>query len=135
MTRRRQDAIDRLHYVTENLLVAQDYLDAARDAFDFDTETEQWGIIDAAAEAIEKAQSTLRFYCVDCGKNTLGGEYYAVSDDLWAASGVAPDGGMLCLACLETRIGRALTLDDFTAIVPSEECWERHVALRSVLSK
>jgi hypothetical protein len=71
-----------------------------------------------------------RFLCIDCGKSTLGGEYYMVGDDLWAASGVAPNGGMLCLACLETRIRRPLTIADFTAILPSAECWERHVALR-----
>jgi hypothetical protein len=30
-----------------------------------------------------------------------------VSDELWAASGMAPNGGMLCLACFEGRIGPA----------------------------
>jgi hypothetical protein len=69
--------------------------------------------------------------CIDCGKTTLGGEYYMVSDDLWAASGIAPNGGMLCLACLERRIGRPLTIYDFTAILPSDECWQHHVDSRT----
>jgi hypothetical protein len=71
------------------------------------------------------------FRCVDCGKDTMGGEYYSVTEEVWAASGLAPHGGMLCLADLERRIGRWLTLDDF------EDCpfgvsedWERHVAAR-----
>lgn len=79
----------------------------------------------------EEEAAKRRFLCVDCSKNTLGGEYYMVSDDLWAASGVAPNGGMLCLACLERRIGRPLMFDDFTATRPSRECWERHVASRT----
>jgi len=46
------------------------------------------------------------FRCIDCDKDTMGGEYYGVSDELWAAAGVAPNGGMLCLECLERRVGR-----------------------------
>jgi hypothetical protein len=59
-----------------------------------------------------------RFHCVDCGECTLSsGEYYRVDNELWAASGLGPNDGMLCLHCLERRIGRELTLDDFTAVV------------------
>jgi hypothetical protein len=61
-----------------------------------------------------------RFFCADCGECTFcTGEYYMVSNALWAAAGMKPDGGMLCLACLECRIGRKLTGDDFTAVFPS----------------
>jgi hypothetical protein len=67
------------------------------------------------------------FHCVDCDKDTLGGEYYMVSDELWAAAGMGRE-GMLCLACLERRIGRELAIDDFTSIFPSPEAWERHKA-------
>ena len=38
-----------------------------------------------------------KFRCVDCDKSVLGGEYYMVADELWAASGMEPNGGMLCL--------------------------------------
>jgi hypothetical protein len=71
-----------------------------------------------------------RFRCVDCDKNTSGGEYYMVTDKLWAASGMAPHGGMLCLACLERRIRRPLAIDDFTVITPTPSAWEQHVAAR-----
>jgi hypothetical protein len=75
---------------------------------------------------------SLRFRCVDCGKDTSGsGEYYAVANEVWAASGLAPDDGMLCLADLERRIGRLLTPDDFTALWPSREAWRAHLAARS----
>src|ERR1700687_308344 len=68
-----------------------------------------------------------RFHCVDCGKDTIH-EYYMVRDELWAAAGMHPNGGMLCLADLERRIGRLLTVDDFTAVFPAN--WQRHVAAR-----
>jgi hypothetical protein len=68
-----------------------------------------------------------RFHCVDCGRCTSSiGEYYMVYDEIWAASGLEPNDGMLCLRCLERRIGRELSLDDFTAIMPRREAWERH---------
>jgi hypothetical protein len=73
------------------------------------------------------------FHCADCGRCTSPlGQYYVVGDDLWAASGLGPHDGMLCLRCLEQRIGRALTLADFTAIMPSREGWQRHAASRRV---
>lgn len=68
------------------------------------------------------------FRCVDCGAHS---QYFMVSDELWAASGMKPNGGMLCLTDLERRIGRRLTLDDFTAIVPTMGKWRRHVAART----
>jgi hypothetical protein len=76
------------------------------------------------------AEIALRFRCVDCAKDTLGGEYYMVADDVWAASGLAPNGGMLCLACLGNRIGRPLTMGDFTAVVPSREAWQAYRKLQ-----
>jgi len=126
----KRSAIERLRQVTEDLLAAQDCLEAAMDAFDCDAETEQWGMLSDAAEAIDEARGRLRFYCVGCSKNTSGGEYYMVRDEVWAASGLDPNDGMLCLACLERRIRRPLTDDDFAALAPSLECWERHIAQR-----
>jgi hypothetical protein len=73
-----------------------------------------------------------RFHCGDCDKCTSSiGEYYMVRNEIWAASGLEPNDGMLCLRCLERRLGRELTLDDFTALMPRREAWERHVASRS----
>ena len=70
------------------------------------------------------------FRCVDCCEDKVG-EYYTVANDVWAASGLAPNGGMLCLACLERRIGRPLTASDFTAMMPTASAWKRHLAERA----
>jgi hypothetical protein len=66
---------------------------------------------------------------VDCGEEPPG-EYYMVRDGLWAASGLAPNGGRLCLADLERRIGRPLEWWDFTHITPTLAAWKRHVTAR-----
>lgn len=71
------------------------------------------------------------FRCVDCGADK-DGEYYMVADELWAASGMAPHGGMLCLACLDRRIGRLLVPGDFTALYPTRAAWQRHLATREM---
>ena len=56
---------------------------------------------------------------LDCGLDTIkAGHYYMVADHVWAASGLLGDGGMLCLDCLQRRLGRELVLQDFTTIVP-----------------
>ena len=51
--------------------------------------------------------------CKDCKKCiSCKGEYYMVTDEVWrqAQSDLS---GMLCLNCLENRIGRSLTFEDF----------------------
>ena len=76
-------------------------------------------------------RSDRRFRCIDCATDTLAsGEYYMVRDDLWAAAGMAPHGGMLCSPCLEHRIGRWLVDADFTAKMPSLRAWQHHLAAR-----
>jgi hypothetical protein len=55
------------------------------------------------------------FECVDCRVNTNAiNEYYMVNREVWLASGLKSNGGMLCIGCLEHRIGRELTRKDFT---------------------
>ena len=53
------------------------------------------------------------FLCLDCGVDTGAiDEDYMVTHELWAR--VNPGGdGMLCIGCLEKRLGRELTPDDF----------------------
>jgi hypothetical protein len=52
--------------------------------------------------------------CVDCDVDTLGtGELYMVHDDVWPLDKL---GGMMCIGCLEARIGRRLTPEDFTDV-------------------
>jgi hypothetical protein len=58
------------------------------------------------------------FLCVDCGFDTLfGHEYYMVTDDVWLGAGMKKShkvgDGMLCIGCLEHRIGRQLVPEDF----------------------
>lgn len=50
------------------------------------------------------------FRCIDCGYDTWN-ETYRVDDSLWAAAGNAA--GRLCIGCLEQRINRPITPEDF----------------------
>jgi hypothetical protein len=56
------------------------------------------------------------FECADCEVNTFQepvgiSEYYMVLDPIWEEHGVGK--GMLCIGCLENRMGRELTPADF----------------------
>jgi hypothetical protein len=53
-----------------------------------------------------------RSVCLDCWIDTReAGEYYVVRNEVWP---LPVDGGMLCIGCLEERIGRRLRRADFT---------------------
>lgn len=64
--------------------------------------------------------------CADCGVGTITlGEWYMVKDDVWeqAWAGRRKSGHdkvmgqeILCIGCLEDRIGRTLMRSDFTAV-------------------
>lgn len=59
-----------------------------------------------------KCEDIEMFGCKDCGICTLCiNEYYMVTDEVWEAAGL--DKGMVCIACLEARIGKTLTGNDF----------------------
>ncbi len=53
------------------------------------------------------------FICLDCGVNTaLNNEYYMLESEVWQEA--VPDlWGMLCLNCVELRLGRQLWPEDF----------------------
>lgn len=54
-----------------------------------------------------------RFLCLDCDEDTGAlGEYYMVHNHVWNE---VADQGMLCICCLEDRLGRRLTSKDFTS--------------------
>lgn len=54
-----------------------------------------------------------KFICIDCKVNTSKiGEHYFIKDSIWLS--VAPKKGMLCIGCLEKRLKRKLTKNDFT---------------------
>jgi hypothetical protein len=55
--------------------------------------------------------------CVECNRETEisrnPGHYYMLRDELWAS--IIPDTkGILCISCVEHRLGRSLTDEDFT---------------------
>lgn len=59
------------------------------------------------------------FNCMDCGIDTKEiHEYYMVRDEIWKAAIKDTENGMLCIRCLEERIGRLLTRDDFDFSLP-----------------
>lgn len=67
---------------------------------------------DLAVEIYNRKYSN--FFCLDCGYNTIlsNHDYYMVQDDLWDSH--VHTEGMLCISCLEWRIGRKIILEDFT---------------------
>jgi hypothetical protein len=62
--------------------------------------------------AVKPARAADPLHCVDCNRNILS-ERYMVRDAVWAAAGMTPDGGCLCVECLERRLGRQLNHTDF----------------------
>jgi hypothetical protein len=71
------------------------------------------------AERKARREKAAAVPCIDCRRDTgdsIGGlgEWYMVRDELWAAAGMTPDGGCLCIECLEARLGRQLDRSDFT---------------------
>lgn len=50
--------------------------------------------------------------CQDCSEHTIGADYYMVNGALWEMAHPT-NIGMLCISCLETRIGRKLQSYDF----------------------
>jgi hypothetical protein len=63
-------------------------------------------------------------HCADCGVDVVTiGHWYMVSTEVWAASGLGPDDGVLCLVCLERRLGRPLGQRDFQLTTRANDGW------------
>lgn len=61
-----------------------------------------------------RSRSRRKFLCLDCGVDTGRiKEHYFIKTDLWL-SVVDSKKGMLCIGCLEKRLGRPLVKADFT---------------------
>lgn len=58
-------------------------------------------------------KSKRKWLCVDCYRNTHL-EHYYVKNNVWYREAQMSEIGMLCIACLEIRIGRRLVPNDFT---------------------
>jgi hypothetical protein len=63
----------------------------------------------------ERSDMGSRFICKDCGCDTVKiNEYYAVTDEIWNSVVTKEDNDiMLCIGCLEKRMGRQLNNSDF----------------------
>lgn len=56
------------------------------------------------------------FVCKDCGVNTLHiDEYYMLADEVWDSI-YKKRRGMLCIGCVESRLGRKLVPADFADV-------------------
>ncbi len=54
-----------------------------------------------------------KFICLDCRIDTSkANELYMLQDETWKLTGLGKV-GMLCIGCIEDRIGRELTATDF----------------------
>jgi len=87
----------------------------------------------------ERLQRDEVWYCLDCDHFCLGdgGEYYMVHDAIWYRVTYGQEcEGMLCIGCLEGRLGRGLTAADFTDCPLNHEKRERGSArLRDRLNR
>ena len=68
--------------------------------------------------------------CDDCGRDTVKPpfEWYTVRDHVWAETGLGTHDAVLCVGCLEHRLGRQLQPEDFADVptnVPSVHYSER----------
>lgn len=55
--------------------------------------------------------SMLDIPCIDCGEKDI--EYYMVTDKVWKKAGFETSKGIICIDCIEKRLSRKLTKDDF----------------------
>ena len=64
-----------------------------------------------------------RWLCLDCGKNTFEGreDYYFLRNRLWRQLVPRHERhGMICRTCIERRLGRPLTSEDFRKATDDE---------------
>lgn len=68
---------------------------------------------------VDKSIDTfVSFLCMDCGEDTMD-EYYMVHKEIWEVSTHKEERqGILCIGCLEKRLGRSLNKNDFPSDVP-----------------
>ena len=75
------------------------------------------------------APEIARHTCKDCGTNVVkAGDYCMLSSEIWEKQLKLSWDDNLCLACVERRLGRALTMLDFIS-VPSVEGYPTSKAL------
>jgi len=74
---------------------------------------------------------TLRTCCRDCSLDTTAsGDWLMVHNHVWLSSGLGCEAGVLCIPCLEQRLGRELTLEDFVPADPlNRDFWHDDLML------
>lgn len=72
--------------------------------------------------AVHSISGNDKWLCKDCGKDCYVDEkdYYMVTFELWKKHGVGE--GMLCMDCMEQRLGHKLTKADILPC-PLNECY------------
>ncbi|MFH0244433.1 hypothetical protein ACGRHY_18915 [Streptomyces sp. HK10] len=73
--------------------------------------------------AVEAYQATQDWGCVDCRTDTRC-EYYHLRGEVWQAAGMGPK-GLLCIGCLERRLGRRVSRADFTGVPINDPAYSR----------
>jgi hypothetical protein len=78
--------------------------------------------------------------CVDCGLGcNVAGEWYMVNGSVWELAwrgrrkswySRVPGQEVLCIGCLEARIGRTLSAGDFIPDVPANDLNQRNISER-----
>jgi hypothetical protein len=105
--------------------------------------TQTWW--ESVQKQIDAGETDKRIYCLDCGDEIAAkGDWCMLEDKVWAGTGIAPDGGVLCLECIEGRLGRYLETSDFAIADESDRLggfwpghrmlpkrWAGYVALRA----
>lgn len=127
---------DRLHYAIEDGASAED-LHNVVDLWEVNL-TDYWTLEGLA----NRARPLL---CLDCrtdvmpfgqyGQRLEGQtEWYMVTEEVWKAANGPGSDGYLCIGCLETRLGRPLTPDDFPDLPVNESSWMNTPRLEALLT-
>jgi len=62
----------------------------------------------------QETESLTETDCLDCGIDTDdSNEYYMLKKSVWKETGLTLHEGILCIGCVEVRLGRQLTNKDF----------------------
>lgn len=114
---------------------------------DFEDVLNKWDLsvnefIAAAGEFVltyDRALNSL-YLCLDCKRDTSEiDEYYTLKDEVWAEANSDID-GMLCIGCVEDRLGRPLNRHDFPVDVPLNAMvrsgdWKASARLREAMNR
>lgn len=66
-------------------------------------------------EMLENLETFIAAHCLDCDIDTFEiGEYYMLKDPVWEEAVPDDDLGMLCIGCIEKKLGRELSPEDFS---------------------